>query len=67
MTLFETPASDWTGDEIRAGLGVITEERDAAVRAGDHDRAERMNHLLRVLAAERDQRRELFRAVEDAL
>lgn len=66
-SLFEKPSSDWTGDEIRVGLGVIAEERDTAVRAGQHDRAEYLNDLLRVLAEERDQRQALFRAVDDAI
>lgn len=66
-SLFEKPSSDWTPDEIRVGLGVIAEERDAAARAGDTGRAEYLNDLLRVLADERDQRQRLFRAVDDAI
>lgn len=66
MNIFERTPGELSGDEIRAALGVLAEERDRAARAGDHPAAQRLNDILRVLAAERDARIELFRAVDDA-
>lgn len=67
MNLFRKPSSDWTDDELVAGLAVLVTERDVAVANGEPDRAEWLNDLAIVLADERDSRRRLARDVDDAM
>lgn len=65
--LFERTPGEWTDDQIRVGLMVLAEFRDAAVASGEFDVAEQANDVMCVLADERDARVELYRAVDGAL
>jgi hypothetical protein len=65
-SLFEKPAADWTDDELRVGVRLVAERRDAFAKVGEAWQADRMNDLLIALAEERDRRVALRREVEDA-
>ncbi|MGH3469055.1 MAG: hypothetical protein ACRDQF_15145 [Thermocrispum sp.] len=67
LGVFEKSAGELTDAEILAASRVFTEERDTAARAGAAYRAEIFNALLSVLCAERDARRGLVRATEEAV
>lgn len=65
-SLFEKPAGEWTDDEIRVGLLLVTARRDEVAAAGDAALAGRLNDVLVVLAGERDRRTVLYGEAERA-
>ena len=65
--LFHTPASEWTEAELRAGVRVVIDARNAASTAGDLLRADAWNDVLYVLANERSTRAQLYQQTGEAV
>jgi hypothetical protein len=65
--IFDKPAEEWTDTELRIGAVVVAHARDRAVRHGDMEAADRLAALAAMLAQHRDARRDLVRAIKEAV
>ena len=64
--LFDRPADEWSLRELELAAALSAQARDEAVRRGDAGCAAALSALSALLYAERDTRRALVRAADDA-